>query len=115
MLSHNRDDHAKNFSFLMDKHGVWSVSPAYDLTFSYGPAGEHSSIVMGEGKNPKKNHLLMLAKIVDIKQEKALEIINQVSQAIKQWKTFAQHAGVSKLQTKNIGTILEQFMKQFFT
>jgi serine/threonine-protein kinase HipA len=43
VFSHNRDDHAKNFSFLMEAQGVWSVSPAYDLTFSSGPAGEHST------------------------------------------------------------------------
>lgn len=30
----NRDDHAKNFSFLMDNNGEWRLSPAYDLTFS---------------------------------------------------------------------------------
>jgi serine/threonine-protein kinase HipA len=36
VLSHNRDDHAKNFSFLMDNHGEWKLAPAYDLTFSSG-------------------------------------------------------------------------------
>ena len=37
VLAHNRDDHAKNFSFLMDSQGQWKLSPAYDLTFSSGP------------------------------------------------------------------------------
>ena len=55
VFSHNRDDHSKNFSFLMDEGGNWAVSPAYDLTFSSGPAGEHSTMIMGEGKNPTKN------------------------------------------------------------
>lgn len=26
------DDHSKNFSFMMDEHGHWSLAPAYDLT-----------------------------------------------------------------------------------
>jgi len=47
VLAHNRDDHAKNFSFLMDAHGKWTLSPAYDLTFSSGPGGEQSTMVMG--------------------------------------------------------------------
>ena len=34
VLAHNRDDHAKNFSFLMDEKGEWKFAPAYDLTFS---------------------------------------------------------------------------------
>ena len=31
----NQDDHVKNVSFLMDKNGVWRLSPAYDVTFAY--------------------------------------------------------------------------------
>jgi serine/threonine-protein kinase HipA len=111
VYSHNRDDHSKNFSFLMDKQGTWSVSPAYDLTFSSGPLGEHSTMIMGEGKNPKKEHILKLAKIANIKQSTALEIINQVSYAVNKWNVFAKTAGVSKLQTKNIGDALSWIMK----
>jgi serine/threonine-protein kinase HipA len=111
VLSHNRDDHSKNFSFLMDQKGNWIVSPAYDLTFSSGPAGEHSTMIMGEGKNPTKKHLLKLAGTVGIKQDKALEIIDQVLAALKKWDDFATEVGVSKLQTKNIGEALRTIRK----
>lgn len=111
VLSHNRDDHSKNFSFLMDEHGTWSVSPAYDLTFSSGPSGEHSTMIMGESKNPTNEHLLKLASVGGIKKDKALEIITQVSDAVQKWKTFAASLGVSKLQTKNIGDALDFLMK----
>ncbi len=111
VLSHNRDDHSKNFSFLMDNQGNWTVSPAYDLTFSSGPAGEHSTMIMGEGKNPTKKHLLKLAGTVGIKQDKALEIIDQVLAALKKWDDFATEVGVSKLQTKNIGEALRTIRK----
>ncbi len=30
----NNDDHLKNTTFLMDKHGRWKLSPAYDLTYN---------------------------------------------------------------------------------
>ncbi|MEA3523861.1 MAG: HipA domain-containing protein [Campylobacterota bacterium] len=30
----NRDDHSRNFSFLMDENCSWSYAPAYDLTYS---------------------------------------------------------------------------------
>jgi serine/threonine-protein kinase HipA len=88
VLSHNRDDHSKNFSFLMDEQGNWNVSPAYDLTFSSGPAGEHSTMIMGEGKNPSKAHLLRLADIGNIKKNKTLEIIHQVLAAIEKWGDY---------------------------
>lgn len=102
VLSHNRDDHSKNFSFLMKQPGNWTVSPAYDLTFSSGLAGEHSTTIMGEGKNPTKAHLLKLANICNIKQDNALEIIYQVLAATEKWDSFASEAGVSRLHTQNI-------------
>jgi serine/threonine-protein kinase HipA len=113
ILSHNRDDHAKNFSFLMDEKGTWRVSPAYDLTFSFGPNGEHCSTVMGEGKNPTFSHLLKLAEVVGIKKQKALQIIDEVSLVISNWKTFAQEAGVSASSSKAIETAITQIRKKF--
>ena len=112
VLSHNRDDHSKNFSFLMDETGNWTVSPAYDLTFSSGPAGEHSTMIMGEGKNPTKKHLLNLALTIGIKQDKALEIIDQVLATTTKWDNFAGKAGVSAMQTKNIGEALRTISKK---
>jgi serine/threonine-protein kinase HipA len=95
ILSHNRDDHSKNFSFLMDEKGSWTVSPAYDLTYSSGPAGEHCTMILGEGKNPTKNHLLALAKKHEIHSKTAKNIIDEVQEAVCSWKTIAKNAGVT--------------------
>ena len=47
----NRDDHAKNFSYLHDaESGAWSLSPAYDLTENPGINGEHTTAVNGKGR-----------------------------------------------------------------
>ncbi len=54
VFAHNRDDHAKNHAFMMDADGTWTPAPAYDLTFSTGPAGEHNLTLAGEGRNPVK-------------------------------------------------------------
>lgn len=113
VLSHNRDDHSKNFSFLMDQQGNWTVSPAYDLTFSSGPSGEHSTMIMSEGKSLTKAHLLKLADTCNIKQDKALKIIHQVLAATEKWDAFASEIGVSKLQAKNIGDALSTIRKNF--
>lgn len=108
ILSHNRDDHAKNFSFLMSETGMWKVSPAYDLTFSSGPNGEHASLIMGEGKNPTQSHLLKLAEVGGIKPPKALQIIDEVKAAVTQWQHWATIAGVSKASQKIIQTTLDR-------
>lgn len=102
VLAHNRDDHAKNFSFLLSPQGDWTVSPAYDLTFSQGPAGEHSTSVMGEGKKPTQKHLLKLAETAGIHPQMAIQLNEQVRSAITKWETFADQAGVSTRSKKSI-------------
>jgi len=108
VLAHNRDDHSKNFSFLMDSSGRWRLAPAYDLTFSSGPAGEHSTMVMGEGKSPQRTHLIKLATQVSIKKVRANEVFDQVQNAVSQWHSFAETAGVSSASKKYIGKLLTQ-------
>lgn len=102
ILTHNRDDHAKNFSFLMNKKGIWQVSPAYDLTFSSGPGGEHCSTVMGEGKKPTLTHLLKLAEVAQINKQTALDIIESIKIAVSKWKILAEQAGVSSASIKQV-------------
>ncbi len=48
VLFNNRDDHTKNFSFLMEKNGQWKLAPAYDVTFCEGPGGYHQMDIMEE-------------------------------------------------------------------
>jgi len=100
LLAHNRDDHAKNFSFLMDENGIWRLSPAYDITFSYGPGGEHSTMYLGEGKSPGNRELLALGKRHGIK--KASIILDEVEGAVNRWRDFAEEAGVSRQATTGI-------------
>lgn len=113
ILSHNRDDHAKNFSFLMDVRGTWTVSPAYDLTFSCGPSGEHCTMLMGEGKRPRKEHFMQLAKIVSLKESRAQEIIDAVQASVKNWPKCASEAGVSQSSKQHIQSALKQVWKNF--
>jgi len=114
VLSHNRDDHSKNFSFLMDQKGVWKVSPSYDLTFSSGPGGEHCSMVMGEGKNPGLKQLLDLAKVSNIKQFDALKIIDEVKLSVSKWSNFAKEAGVSNASNRLIDSAIAKIIKDNF-
>jgi serine/threonine-protein kinase HipA len=96
VLSHNRDDHAKNFSFLMDEKGEWKLSPAYDLTFSSGVRGEQSTMVMGEGKTPGVEHLAKLGAEAQLPKAKAKEIIEQTKSALSGWSKLAKEYEVSR-------------------
>jgi serine/threonine-protein kinase HipA len=92
VLAHNRDDHAKNFAFLLDESKCWRLAPAYDLTFSYGPGGEQSTMVLGEGKAPGIPHLQTLGKKHGIKNAPA--ILERVREAVSNWRAFAEQASV---------------------
>jgi serine/threonine-protein kinase HipA len=78
VLFHNRDDHAKNFAFIMPAGGKWQLSPAFDLTYSMGPGGEHTSAIAGEGRRPTRSHLLRLAHTVGIEGLHAERIMQEV-------------------------------------
>ncbi len=106
VFAHNRDDHAKNFSFLMDAQGIWTVSPAYDLTFSAGPGGEHCTTIMGNGRSPSTADLLKLAAVSGLDHREALAVLEQVQEAVSRWKRFAEEADVSKSSTQLIQKIL---------
>lgn len=104
VLAHNRDDHAKNFSFLMSEKNAWTFAPAYDLTFSYGPAGEQTMMVMGEGKNPGVEQLKALAKAHDLRR--GPRILEEVREAVSVWRDFAEEAGVGTRSSQEIKSVI---------
>ena len=109
LLSHNRDDHAKNFSFLMDEKGVWKLSPVYDATFSYGPGGEHSTTYLGVGKHPTKDTLVKLGKKHKVKGY--VDIIIEVQYAVNKWSSFAKELGISTHTREQIEKTIESIEK----
>ena len=104
VFAHNRDDHSKNFAFLMDAKGVWKVAPAYDLTFSSTGQGMHSTMVAKESINPTKKHLMELVNYFKIKNGSA--IIDQVQSVVYNWKTYAEEAEVSTASKNKIAKVI---------
>lgn len=106
VMAHNRDDHAKNFSFLMNEFGEWKLSPAYDLTFSNGPGGEQSTMVVGEGKNITIKHLVKLGLDAKISKELIDQIIEQTRNALSKWTFLANEYGISKSNIELINRVI---------
>jgi serine/threonine-protein kinase HipA len=105
VFAFNRDDHSKNISYLMDSTGTWQLAPAYDLTYSNSSHGMHSTTVAREGANPGKKQLLELAN--EFRMKNPATIIEQVTDAVSQWKRFAIEAGVSR---ESMGLIHKKMM-----
>ena len=105
VCGHNRDDHLKNFSFLMDDKGVWQLTPAYDITFCKG-IGWQCSSVLGEKENPSEKDLIKLGVKFNIPKKTILEIIEKTKSALSQWKKLAKEYDVQKENVEKIDKLL---------
>ena len=106
VIAHNRDDHVKNHAFLATSTGEWSLSPAFDLTFSIGVNGQHNMTVAGSGL-PGTKELLALAASAGLGGKRAREILREVSTSMRLWPTFASKAGVSKASRERVAAALK--------
>ena len=83
VIAHNRDDHLKNFSFLMDHEGNWELAPFYDFTYAQGPNGWQTLSVAGEGANPGIKDLRRLAVDVGLDARASEPVIDRVVEACR--------------------------------
>lgn len=104
VFAHNRDDHSKNFSFLMDGSGKWRLAPAYDLTFSHSGHGMHSTMVAGESARPTRMNLMKLAAYFNVKN--AAVILDEVQNAVHDWKKYAGLYGVRNVSKNSIHKVI---------
>ncbi|MBL4819445.1 MAG: type II toxin-antitoxin system HipA family toxin [Gammaproteobacteria bacterium] len=106
VIARNQDDHVKNIAYLMDKAGKWSLSPAYDMTYSYNPTGAwtgtHQMTLNGKRENYTLADFRECAANASMKKSRVIEIVKQVQDAVKKWKGFSSDAGVSKERERQI-------------
>jgi serine/threonine-protein kinase HipA len=102
VLACNRDDHLKNFAYLMDHRGIWRLAPLFDFTFHPGPNGWQTLSVAGEGRNPRRSHLLQLAAQVDLKPKDARAIIEQVRAALAGFPALADRLKLTPSTTAQV-------------
>lgn len=85
VFAHNRDDHAKNFTFLYNEsEDKWHLSPAYDLTYSNTYFGEHTTSVDGNGANPGEREIIAVGMQAGMKKQKCLDILTQIENIVHQ-------------------------------
>ena len=84
VFAHNRDDHAKNFTFIYEEGKGWRLSPAYDLTYSNTYYGEHTTMVDGDGKNPGLKELVAVGMKAGLGKEWCTEEAMQVEKLVNE-------------------------------
>ena len=93
IVARNQDDHVKNIAFLMDKSGEWQLSPAFDMTYSYNPMGDWTSVhqmsMNGKSDTFSLEDFRECAKSALMKRGRADIIIDQVQKAVSLWPEVA--------------------------
>ena len=83
--SGNKDDHSKNFSFLLNSRYQWQLAPAYDLTPSAGINGEQTCMVNGKGCNITDADLIKTAATANVSEVEAKALIDQITTALREY------------------------------
>jgi len=110
IVARNQDDHVKNIAFLMDKSGGWSLSPAFDMTFSFNPTGswtaQHQMTLNGKRDNFTLDDFKACAKAASMKRGRAEAIVGGVQQVVSNWKKYAEIAGVPAVWQEQVQSAL---------
>jgi serine/threonine-protein kinase HipA len=96
IVARNQDDHVKNIAFLMNQQGEWSLAPAFDVTYSYNPAGAwtgtHQMTLNGKRDGFSLADFDTCAKAALMKRGRAKAILAEVQAAVERWREFAAEA-----------------------
>lgn len=106
IVARNQDDHVKNIAFLMRRNGAWELSPAFDMTYAYNPAGRwtahHQMSVAGKRDAFTVEDLRECARIAAMKRGSAERILTEVVETVTDWQRYAAEAGVDEEQASAI-------------
>jgi len=98
IVARNQDDHVKNIAFLMNKSGQWSLSPAFDVTYSFNPAGawtaSHQMTMNGKRGDFSMDDFKACARTASMKRGRAEALVAEVQAFVSRWKAYADAAGV---------------------
>ncbi len=110
VVARNQDDHVKNIAFLMDRAGRWSLSPAFDVTYSYRPdspwVAHHQMTINGKNDDFGRDDFERCAKVARLKQGAARRILTEVTDVVGSWEDYAARADVDADQLRQIAGAL---------
>ena len=110
VIAVNQDDHVKNISFLMNRKGKWSLSPAYDITFSYNPGNvwlkAHQMKINNKTTGITRDDLLATGANMGIGTAKVKRIINEVIDAVSNWEQIAKDNGIRQKTIDAVSSVM---------
>lgn len=113
VLSHNHDDHAKNFAYQMDDRGIWKLSPAYDLTLSENSTKGNWLTLNGKRRDISTRDFHTVAANYSISAKEIDEWFDRIKTVVNRWEHYAHEAGVSKPLTDEASRYLKETARNF--
>ncbi|MRW83335.1 type II toxin-antitoxin system HipA family toxin [Pseudoduganella sp. FT26W] len=107
VVFNNRDDHTRNFGYVMNESMQWELAPCYDLTYNVGVGGEHHMTVSGEGRHPSLQHLLALATAADLPQAWARQTTERIATVAGALTAHAKEFGIRPATLSTIKKAIE--------
>lgn len=107
-MARNCGDHTKNLAFIMDAAGRWSLSPAYDMSFSRDPdpdkwTRQHQLLVNGKAQNIMRADLRAAARQFDV--DGATRLLDRITEVLRQWPRYARGVGVPDGEISRIANL----------
>jgi len=110
VVARNQDDHVKNIAFLMDRSGLWSLAPAFDVTYAHRPAsawtGKHQMTVNGKADGFTLSDFEAAGRVARLRTGRAVAIVTETRAVVERWAEYARQAGVSEDHLRRIGPAL---------
>ena len=96
LVSCNQDDHVKNFAFMMDRQGQWSLTPAYDLCHAEGSdfTRFHQLSLNGKTTGFTRDDLKQLAKYAGLPNTREKQVLDRTIDAFSGWAKLADELAI---------------------
>jgi serine/threonine-protein kinase HipA len=113
VLGCNRDDHTKNFGFLLGENARWDLAPAFDVSYAHSPepgkwTATQQMSVAGKRERIGRDDFIAIGRQCGVGTVPKLKtVIDETAEAIGQWEGFATEAGVSNDNRVKIARALE--------
>lgn len=110
IVARNQDDHTKNVSFIMDRRGRFSLSPAYDLTHAHAPGGDwtahHQMSVNGKRDDFTVEDFIAAGRAARLTRGSAQTILRETTEVVSRWPAYAERANVPERLTDAVASDL---------
>jgi serine/threonine-protein kinase HipA len=106
VVARNQDDHVKNVAFLMGRDGAWSLAPAYDVIWAWGPGNpwldSHQMSINGKRDGFTVADLRNVAVVAGLKRGRAQAVLAEVAAVVAGWAAIADDVGVDEQMAEQI-------------